>query len=55
MPHSCDFLSESSRCESYARALSRTHGWVFIIRPHTGVPDLARSEASEKHLNGKTN
>jgi hypothetical protein len=21
---------------------SRTHGWVFIIRPHTGVPEIGR-------------
>jgi hypothetical protein len=24
-------------------ATSRTHGWVYIARPHTGVPEIGRS------------
>ncbi len=23
-------------------SLSRMHGWAFIIRPHTGVPEIGR-------------
>jgi hypothetical protein len=39
---SCGFWLRLCR-SSYAEAWSRTHGWVYIARPHTGVPEIGRS------------
>jgi hypothetical protein len=39
---SCGFWLRLCRSSSL-RAWSRTHGWVYIARPHTGVPEIGRS------------
>ena len=35
-------LGDSVSCMCGGDGVSRTHGWVFIIRPHTGVPEIGR-------------